>query len=150
LIDLDCNTVLWAFGIKISFYNLCDYQATLHDVGASDLPAQLPEGFSYVMGLDVDILSAGQFIEELPEASGIEMDFPTYDQPADQYAVLFWSAAEGKWIEVSQQISADEIPQTLQAAADDELYQILSEELSQLFHQALTTQKTGIFVLVKK
>ena len=150
LIDLDCNSVLWAFGIKISFYNLCDYQTTLHRVETSGLPAQLPEGFSFVMGLDVDILSAGQFIEDLPDASGIEMDFPTYDQPSDQFAVLFWSAADGKWIEVSQQIPADQISQTLNVTAEDELYQILNENFSNLFHQALTTQKTGIFVLVKK
>jgi hypothetical protein len=150
LIDLDCDSVLWAFGIKVSFFNLCDYQTTLNSVGAGDLPADLPEGFSFVMGLDVDILSEGQFIEELPEASGIEMDFPIYEQSADQFAVLFWSEADGKWIEVSQQINANEISQTLNANAEDELYHVLSESLSDLFHQILTAQKTGVFLLVKK
>ena len=150
LIDLDCNSVLWAFGIKVSFYNLCDYQTTLHSVAASDLPAGLPEGFEFVMGLDLAILSEGQFIEELPAASGIQMDFPTYEQSLDQFAVLFWSEADGKWIEVTAQINADEISQTLNATAESELYQVLTESLSELFYQALTTQHTGVFILVKK
>ena len=150
LIDLDCDSVLWAFGIKVSFFNLCDYQTTLNSIGASDLPAELPEGFSFVMGLDVDILSEGQFLNELPDGSGIEMDFPIYEQSADEFAVLFWSEADGKWIEVSEQINADEISQTLNTSAEDELYHILSDSLSDLFHQMLTAQKTGVFVLVKK
>jgi hypothetical protein len=150
LIDLDCSSVLWAFGIKVSFYNLCDYQTTLNSVAASDLPSALPEGFEFVMGLNVDILSEGQFIDELPAASGIEMDFPTYDQSLDQFAVLFWSEADGKWIEVSDQINAGEVSQTLNATAENELYQVLTESLGDLFFQALTTQHTGVFILVKK
>jgi hypothetical protein len=148
LIDLDCNTVLWAFGIKVSFYNLCDYQTTLHGVGASDLPADLPEGFSYVMGLDVDILSQGQQIEELPDGTGVELDFPLYEQAPDQFTVLFWSEEDGKWIEVSEQINVDEISQTL--TADGDLYQVLDEELADLFYQALATHKPGLFVLVNR
>jgi hypothetical protein len=150
LIDLDCDSVLWAFGIKLSFFNLCDYQTTLHSVEPGDLPGQLPAGYSFVMGLDVDILNAGQFIEELPDASGIELDFPTYGKSADGFAVLFWSEADGKWIEISEQIGAGEITQTINASPDDELYQVLTESLTNLFHQILTTQKTGVFVLVKK
>jgi hypothetical protein len=150
LIDLDCNSVLWAFGIKVSFFNLCDYQAALNSVAGGDLPGDLPEGFEFVMGLNVEVLSEGQFIEELPAASGIEMDFPIYEQSPDQFAVLFWSEADGKWIEISEQLNADQISQALNASTENELYQVLTDSLSDLFYQALTAQKTGVFVLVKK
>jgi hypothetical protein len=63
---------------------------------------------------------------------------------------LFWSTAEGKWIEVSQPVDADEISQTLTATAEDELYEVFGQSRPDLFYQILTTQKTGIFVLVKK
>jgi hypothetical protein len=147
-IDLECNSVIWAFGIKLSFLNLCEQQATLNSIGASDLPAELPDGFSFVIGLDVDVLSDGQALEALPDGTGIEMDFPLYEQSADQFAVLFWSEADGKWIEVSEAIDAKALSQTL--SAGDGLYQVLTDSLTDLFYQILTTQKTGVFVLVKK
>ncbi len=152
LIPLDCNTVLWAFGIKLSFLNLCDQQTTLHRVGANDLPAELPAGFSFVMGLDVDILTNGQLIKDLPDGSGVEMDFPLYDQSQDKFAVLYWSDkggdGKGEWIEVSKSLNPSEISTALSQGND--LYHLVDQGLVNLFYQTLTTDKTGIFVLVKK
>ncbi|HLO32203.1 MAG TPA: HYR domain-containing protein [Anaerolineales bacterium] len=147
LIDLDCNSIFWAFGIKLSFFNLCDQQTTIHSVGAGELPGKLPTGFSFVLGLNVDVLTNGQIIKNLPDNSGIEMDFPTYNQSQDQFAVLYWNGSE--WVEVSQQISIDKLSQTLTLSADDELYQLI-QNATQVFYPTLTTDKTGIFVLVKK
>jgi hypothetical protein len=148
LIDLDCDSVLWAFGIRLSFFNLCEHQTMLGMVEASNLPGDLPSGYSFVMGLEVDVLSQGQLIDELPDGTGIELDFPSYGESLDEFAVLFWSESEGKWIEVTAKIDADQLTQSLTESGD--LYQVLDDSLSDVFYQVLTTQDTGIFVLVKK
>jgi hypothetical protein len=132
LIQLDCNSVFWAFGIKLSFFNLCDQQTTVHNVSASDLPANLPAGFSFVMGLQVDVLANGQIINDLPNGSGLELDFPFSQEAPNQFAVLYWSDEDGngrgEWIEISMQINKKQIPNTLN----------------------IKTDKSGIFILVKK
>ncbi|RPJ25470.1 MAG: HYR domain-containing protein [Chloroflexi bacterium] len=125
VIDLDCNSALQAFGIKLSFMNLCDYQTTLDSIGLSDLPGALPDGYSFVMGLNLSILSENQAIEELPNGTSIQLDFPMSGGSKDEFAVLYWN--DGEWVEVPQQVSDD-----------------------QGFYQVLTTDNTGIFVLVKK
>jgi hypothetical protein len=149
LIDLDCNSVFWAFGIKLTFYNLCDQQTTIHSVSANDLPAQLPAGSTLVMGLNLDILTNGQILQDLPNNAGIEMDYPIVNGSHEQFAVLYWDETAGKWVEVSQQLGADKISQALGTSAPDELYQLIQTSVS-TFYPALTTDKTGIFVLVKK
>ncbi|MBN2117953.1 MAG: HYR domain-containing protein [Anaerolineales bacterium] len=125
VIDLDCNSAFWAFGIRLSFMSLCDYQTTLNNVGSNNLPGTLPNGYTFVMGLDLSILSENQAIENLPDGTGIQMDFPILDGSSDQFSVLHWNGSE--WIEVPPQTSDDEN-----------------------FYQVRTTGETGIFVLVKK
>jgi len=147
LIELDCNTVLWAFGIKFTFFNLCEQQTSLHSIGAGDLPGKLPAGYSFVKGLKMDVLTNGQIITDLPNGSGIEMDFPLYKQSRDQFTLLYWNGS--KWIEVTKQIGKDKIPQALTLTSADELYQLLSTA-TETFYPNLTTDKTGFFVLVKK
>jgi hypothetical protein len=153
LIKLDCNSVIWAFGIKLTFYNLCDYQTTIHSVGANELPFELPDGYSYVKGLKVDILTAGQLLKELPANAGIEMDFPLNKQSRDQVAVLYWSDpdgdGQGNWIELTKQINFNKISELLGITTGDELYQLI-QSFTSSFYPTLTTEKTGIFILVKK
>jgi len=153
LIDLDCNSIFWAFGIKLTYYNLCDYQTTIHSVGATELPARLPAGFTYLMGLDVDILSKGQIIKNLPNGSGIEMDFPLNQQALDKLALLYWDDPDGdgkgQWITVSKQLAKDKILQALTTKSSDELYKLIAGA-GDTFYPSLTTDKTGIFILVKK
>ncbi|HMB23458.1 MAG TPA: HYR domain-containing protein, partial [Anaerolineales bacterium] len=93
VIDLDCDSAFWAFGIKLSFTSLCDYQTTLENVNASDLPGALPDGYSFVMGLDLDILSEGEVIDALPNGAGIQFDFPLLGESRDQFAVLTWNGS---------------------------------------------------------
>ena len=125
MIDLDCNSTFWAFGIKLSFTSLCDYQTTLDNVDVNELPGALPDGYSFVMGLNLDILNEGKVIDKLPNGAGIQFDFPMLEGPRDQFAVLAWNGSE--WIEVPSQGNSD-----------------------QNFYQVVTTNQTGIFVLVKK
>ena len=147
MIKLDCNSVLWAFGIKLTFFNLCGDQTTVHSVDASSLPAPLPAGSTFVRGLKLDILTNGQIIQDLPDGTGIDMDFPLSNQLPDHSAVLYWNGSQ--WVEISQHLNKDQISQTLGISAPDELYQLI-QNITQVFYETLTTDKTGIFVLVQK
>jgi len=153
LIKLDCNTIIWAFGIKLTYYNLCDYQTTIHSVGKNELPAQLPAGFSYVMGLKVDMFTNGQILKDLPNGSGIEMDFPLRKESRDHLALLYWNDPDGdgkgEWVDFSKQLAKDKIFQALTTKSTDEMYKLLTST-SDIFYPSLTTDKTGIFILVKK
>ncbi len=144
LIDLDCNSSFSMFGIKLTFLNLCDQQTLIKNVTAGSLPGKLPQGFSFVMGLDIKVLSNGQTLQNLPNGSGIQMDFPI--SSGNQFAVLYWNGSS--WVEGSQQLSEDQVSQVVASSADDNLYQIKST--SDAFYKVLTTDKTGTFVLVKK
>jgi len=153
LIDLDCNSVIWAYGIKLTFYNLCAQQATIHSVGATELPAKLPAGYSYLMGLQLDILTSGQIIKSLPTGTGIGMDYPLNDQSRDQLVLLYWNDPDGdgkgEWVEFSKQLGRDKITQTLTTKSLVEFYRVNPVAREVLF-ATLTTDKTGIFILVKK
>ena len=157
MVDLACNSIFWVADIKISFFNLCDYQSTMQDVGGNSLPDNLPEGYSFVMGMDVDVLLNGQVIKELPVGSGVQIDFPINDTPKDQFVVLYWSDddgdGEGVWLEVSQKVAEDKLSEALLKNVEDELYQITRDALNQtddIYYPIITTEKTGIFVLVTK
>jgi hypothetical protein len=147
LINLDCNSVFWAFGIKLSFLNLCDQQTTVHSVDSSSLPAKLPVGFSFVRGLKLDVLTNGQSLQDLPDGSGVQVSFPLYNQSKDQFAVLYWNGSA--WVEISNQLSMDKISETLNLNNGDGLYQLI-HSTTDVFYPILTTGKTGTFVLVKK
>lgn len=153
MIDLDCNSVFWAFGIKLTYYNLCDYQTTIHSVGANELPAQLPAGLSYVMGLDVDVLSNGQIVKNLPNGSGIEMDYPLRKEAREKLVLLYWNDPDGdgkgEWVEVKQQLGKDKIFETLTKKSTDEFYNLITSA-ADIFFPGLTTDKTGIFILATK
>ena len=126
--------------------NLCNDDTTIDSVGSGDLPGKLPDGFTYAMGLDLTVLKDSQAIEELPNGTGVQIDFSISGDTRDQFAVLYWDGT--KWIEISQSISSDKISQALSGNSGNELYQVQSATTT--FYQILTTNKTGIFVLVKK
>lgn len=103
--------------------------------------------------MKADVLTNGKKLNELPESSGIEMDFPLHRQARDQFAVLYWSDPDGdgkgKWIELSKQIDFNKISEYLGITTGEELYQLIRNTASG-FYPTLTTEKTGIFILVKK
>ena len=72
------------------------------------------------------------------------MDFPI--SGADEFAVLYWNDSE--WIEVSQSLGEDKIAEAVIADTENEFYQIQSS--GDAFFKILTTEKTGVLVLVKK
>jgi hypothetical protein len=152
--SLDCLTVMNVFGIKVTFHNLCDHQATITEMNADTLPASLPVDSSFVMGLNVTVLFEGQIVEDLPNGTGVQLDFPISANTQDQYAVLLWSDedgdGEGVWLEAIQLIKIDELNKVMSTDAEDELYRIAPTEAMKMFYQMMTAGKTGTFVLVKK
>lgn len=146
LIDLDCDSSFSAFGVKLSFINLCDQQASLKGITANNLPGKLPNSFTLVAGIDVQVLSEGQVLKTLPDDSGIQLDFPTVGGSGEQFAVLYWDGSA--WIEITQKTSDDKVAGLVEFDAANELYQI--ESSGEGSYKALTTEQTGIFVLVKK
>lgn len=147
LIELDCNSVIWAFGIRITFLNLCDQQTTIRSVDLEGLPADLPAGYSLLSGIELDVLSNSQILGSLPNGTGIEFDFPVPTQGT--LAVLYWDETARQWAEISAPLERQEISEALLRTAGDELYRLVRIE-GNVFFPVLTTDKTGIFILVSK
>ena len=147
LMNLDCNSVFLVFGVRVAFLNLCDLQTTINGVEAGDLPGDLPEGTTLVLGLDVDVLNDGQSIETLPAGTGIQMDFPI--SAGAEYAVLFWNETQSEWVEVTSQLNPNDLAGALSNESGDGLY-LLNEDVADSFLEVLTTNQPGIFVLVTK
>jgi len=152
LINLSCLTTVNAFNIKVTFFNLCGHQSIMNSIDATSLPHELPDGVSFVKGLDVIVLKNNELVKALPDGTGVEMDIPILAGTQDQFAVLYWDDEDGdgngEWVEISQQIAADKISQVMGAEAEDELYQITGA--GDQYFKTITTDETGIFVLVKK
>ncbi len=150
LIDLECNTILNAFGVKVTFYNLCDHQAVMDEILANTLPAGLPNGYAFVKGLNINVLFDGDALKELPHTGGIELDFPITDNSQDQYAVLVWDNENNSWLDVTQTMKDADLAKMLSTETENELYQIVPTEITKALYRILSTDKAGTFVIVKK
>ena len=135
----------------MTFYNLCGQQSNLRGIGANELPAPLPAGVSYLLGLNVDILSDGQVVPNLPDGAGIELDYPLIS--IDQLAILHWNDPDGdgtgEWVEVTQPLTRGQLAEALTTESEDELYKIMTLSGGG-FYPVLTTDPVGIFILVAK
>ncbi|HKY54665.1 MAG TPA: HYR domain-containing protein [Anaerolineales bacterium] len=154
LLDLDCLSVIESDGIKVTFHNLCDYQALVADAPADTLPAQLPDQYSFVQGLNVLVFFEQEVIKALPTGTGVQLDFPIPANTQNQYAMLLWDDEDGdgmgEWLDVTQLVADKDLSKVMSADASDELYQITPTKTLEAFYRVLTTEKTGTFVLVKK
>jgi hypothetical protein len=105
------------------------------------------------MGLDVDILFNGQLVKNLPDGSGIQLDFPLNKQTPDKLALLYWNDPDGdgkgEWLTVTKKLGKDKIFQALTTKSTDEFYKLIPSAEDPFFPN-LTTDKSGIFILVKK
>ncbi len=154
LLDLDCLTIVDSLGIKVTFHNLCDYQAAVTGAQVDTLPAPLPLGSSFVQGLNVLVLFEQEVIKDLPTGAGVQLDFPISANTQDQFAVLLWDDENedgiGQWLDVTQLIKDQELSKVLSADPNDELYELVPTKTLETFYRVVTTEKTGTFVLVKK
>ena len=75
--------------------------------------ASLPTEYSYVKGVRVDILTNGQFLQNLPDGTGIEMDFPFFNASPDKFTLLYWNDPDGdgkgEWVEVIKPLSRNQL-----------------------------------------
>ena len=150
LIDLGCLKVVNAFNIKVTFHNLCGYQAIITSAGADTLPQQLPTGLAFVKGLNINVLLNGQLVNKLPTGTGIQLDFPVPANTQDQYAALLWDNEKKVWLDVTQLMKDEELMKTLSTDTEDGLYQIIPTETLKTFYRILTIEKSGTIILVKK
>jgi hypothetical protein len=67
--------------------------------------------------------------------------------------VLYWNDPDrdgkGEWIEISQLLRSERISEALTSTSTDELYELVYIGTN-VFYPTLTTDRTGIFVLVQK
>ena len=154
LFDLDCLTVIDILRIKVTFHNLCDYQAAVTGTQLDTLPAPLPHDFSFVQGLNVLVLLEQQVVKELPTGTGVQVDFPIAANTQDEYVVLLWNDEDGdgngEWLDVMQLVVDQDLSKVMSTNPDDELYEIRPTKVLEAFYRIITTEKTGTFVLVKK
>jgi hypothetical protein len=93
------STLLQKAKFLVSFASFCGYSALLTEVPEAGIPGDLPEGSTYVGGLDVVLIDKdGQMVKKLPEGSQVTITFQT-DNTDASLTVLFWDAALGEWVE---------------------------------------------------
>lgn len=150
LIELDCFSVVNAFGMRVTFHNLCEHQALITSIDSDTLPAQLPAGAIFEKALNIQVLFDGQLVKELPLGTGIQLDSAIPENTQAQYAVLLWNDENKEWLDITQLMKDEELSKMLSTDAEDELYQIEPTETMKAFYRILTTEKFGTFVIVKK
>jgi hypothetical protein len=141
--DLTCPMSVNAFGVVVTFHNLCGYQAAISDLNSASLPASLPDGYTFVNGLDVRVLDQGTQLDVLPVNTGIELDFPS--PGTAEYMLMYWDGLQ--WLEITEGADAENLTSLLANATGNELYRL---NASTGHSKALTTEHTGTFVLAKK
>ncbi len=88
-------------GAKITFVNLCGYQAIAEEVLAEGLPGTLPGDASYVNGVSISVFQDGKLTSPLPNDASILLGLPTPAGSAGEYAILYWDGS--KWVELDGQ-----------------------------------------------
>ncbi|HUG34846.1 MAG TPA: HYR domain-containing protein, partial [Anaerolineales bacterium] len=144
LIDLDCTSSVNAFGVLMKFHSLCHHQAVLNQITEDALPGVLPDGYDFVQGIDLEVLSDSQALDALPDNAGVEFHYPL--PGGTEFAVLFWNGTA--WVEITQPMNAGNLASVLSTDAGGGLYKMSSSNGSSL--NVLTTETTGTFVLVAK
>ena len=77
---------------------------------------------------------------------GHSVQLPIPDGAADQFAVLCWDGS--KWVEITQKTGEENVSKLVDADTANTLYWI--ESADDNFYRVLATERTGIFILVKK
>jgi hypothetical protein len=154
LLDLDCLSVIESAGIKITFHNLCDFQALVTPAMATTLPAQLPDQYTFVQGLNALVLFENEVVKALPAGTGVQLDFPVPANTQQLYAVLLWDDEDGdgngEWLDATLLLQDKDLSKAMAANTGDALYHLVPTKTLEAFYRIITTEKTGTFVLVKK
>jgi hypothetical protein len=109
LFDISCidpaiNT-LKPPGAKITFFNLCGYQAVLDEILSEELPDSLPDGASFVNGVTITVFQEGENVKPLPDDASFALGLPTSSDSDNDYGILYWDGSE--WSELDTQKSSN-------------------------------------------
>ena len=88
-----------------------------------ELPFMLPENYSYASAFFTAVLDEGEYMDPLPEESGLTVRFrvPEWLDPGDALSILWWDGAD--WVDLGGEYSEDG------------------------YYFQVTTEETGVFVL---
>ena len=82
---------------RVVYNNLCGYYTVQRTV-----PDSLSLPSNTLAGLRISLLKDGQSVTELPSGASIALYFDIPTNLVDhQFAVMFWDAQQGKWIELT-------------------------------------------------
>jgi len=72
-----------------------------------ELPFMLPDGFSYASAFFTAVLDEGEFLDPLPEESGLTVRFrvPGWLDPGDELTILYWDGMD--WVDLGGEYSED-------------------------------------------
>jgi nitrous oxidase accessory protein NosD len=88
------------------FTGLCGYDARLESTPESSASGlkELPEGMTFVSGMNVSILKDNAPVEPLPSTSSLTVSFVVPDGfQGKQLSILFWGADAGEWVKLPVQ-----------------------------------------------
>jgi hypothetical protein len=77
---------------------MCGYEASLSQAYMESLPADLPQGSAFVSGLTLNLMKDGALVRWL-DTGTLSLSFAAPESAA--YAVLFWDAEAGEWMEIT-------------------------------------------------
>ncbi|MHC1785365.1 MAG: hypothetical protein AB9891_21895 [Anaerolineaceae bacterium] len=102
----DANTLMLASGNSVAFSApLCGFDAGLTEEAGDSLPAPLPDGYTFISGMTLNLQKSGTDFGVLPEPVTSTLKFGVPEDLAGKtLAILFWDAAAngglGAWVEV--------------------------------------------------
>jgi hypothetical protein len=92
--------------VRVSFANLCDFEASFEFIQASAIPGKLPKGTSFMNGLNTLVFQDAVIVDPLPEEALITIDFLIpKEEPNSSFSILFWDGKQ--WGEVPSHKTPD-------------------------------------------
>jgi len=96
-------------GDFIRYSGLVGYWAGLAYLSQDELPAALPDGYTFLTGMASTLIDPyGDPVSELPSGAEMLGSFMQQNKAADQeFAILYWDAQASAWVELEITLSGD-------------------------------------------
>jgi len=79
---------------------MCGYEAALVEETPDSLPGELPEGYTFIAGLTLELFRGGAQIEELEDGT-LQVSFVLPEEVEGELVILYWDAEAGEWVEIT-------------------------------------------------